>query len=89
MKDDEDEAVELKDRLAVYNFNDSPPEHSGNTHVLCTAKYSYLLQNFKLITYNVMFVQPLRLRLQKDSRKERKGRTIQAKEAWQTRPRHP
>ncbi|KAF7063584.1 hypothetical protein CFC21_070099 [Triticum aestivum] len=29
MKDDEDEAVELKDRLAVYNFHDSPPEHSA------------------------------------------------------------
>jgi DNA topoisomerase II len=46
MKDDEDEALELKDGLAVYNFDDSPPEHSGNTHVLCTAKYSYLLQKF-------------------------------------------
>ncbi|XP_044396165.1 DNA topoisomerase 2-like [Triticum aestivum] len=29
MEDDEDEALELTDRLAVYNFDDSPPEHSA------------------------------------------------------------
>ncbi|XBI78676.1 hypothetical protein VPH35_088327 [Triticum aestivum] len=30
--DDEDEALELKDRLAIYNFDDSSLEHNGNAH---------------------------------------------------------
>ena len=31
--DDEDEALELKDRLAIYNFDDSSLEHNGKAHV--------------------------------------------------------
>lgn len=34
MRDDEDEALEPKDRLIAYDL-DSSGEHSGNAHVQC------------------------------------------------------
>ena len=51
MTDDEDEALELKDRLAIYNFDDSSLEHNGNAHVqscACAHEILHLLQKFKL-----------------------------------------
>ncbi|XP_073354930.1 DNA topoisomerase 2-like [Aegilops tauschii subsp. strangulata] len=57
---------------------------NSNTHALCcvcapqNVHISY--KKFKLISCNVVFVQPLKLRLQKDTMKERKRETGQAKE---------
>jgi hypothetical protein len=35
VKDEEEDMLELKDRLAAYTLHDSSPELSGNAHVSC------------------------------------------------------
>jgi hypothetical protein len=35
VKEEEEEMLELKDRLAAYSINDSSPDLRGNAHVSC------------------------------------------------------